>query len=88
MEDDLNFLNMKEDLNIFFKWKTTSFFKLKTTPTICFFLKMQDNLYILVNGRQPPILAGNLTNTTTTNKWSQFNGKANHYSGGGGVFMK
>ena len=33
---------------------------------------MEDNLYILVNGRQPPILAGNLTNTTTKNKLSQF----------------
>ena len=32
---------------------------------------MQDNLNILVNGRQPPTIAGNLTNTTTKNKWSQ-----------------
>ena len=32
---------------------------------------MEDDLNICVNGRQPPTLAGNLTNTTTKNKLSQ-----------------
>ena len=46
-------LEIEDDLNSFFKWKTTS---ICLEPQFC--LNMKDNLNYLSNGRQPQFILG------------------------------
>ena len=57
--------------SFFLKGRRPNFFENRRRHQICL-LQMEDDLNILVNGRQPPRLAGNLTNTKTKNKLSYF----------------
>ena len=58
-------------ISLFFKWKTTSSLINVRRPELCL-LQMEDTLNILLNGRQPLRLVGDLTNTTNNNKLSHF----------------
>ena len=62
MEDYLNF--MKIDDLIYLGEGRLIFFKLKTS----FFLQMEDDLNILVNGRKPPKLKNKINATLNLNR--------------------